>query len=380
MKGRVLYIDDDPSLAELVRRALARMEFQVDLSLDGESGLEQVRDTAYDVVLVDYLMPGISGLEVLKKLGEQEDRPPVIMLTGGGNEAIAVKALKQGAADYLVKDIDNHFLQLLPIVITQVLKNHRLEAEKKVAEEAREQLICELDSFSHTVAHDLKSPLFSMDMAMDLLREHMGSQKNEVNGLMEELRFGVQKMTNIIDELLLLASVRKEEVTMQPVHMEPLIENALRRLEFMRVTYRPKITLHTPMPPALGYASWIEEVWTNYLSNAFKYGGKPPQISIGGLVLGNQVQYWVEDNGAGLSGAETEKLFVPFSRIEEAKVEGHGLGLSIVQRIIQKLGGQVSVKSVPGKGSTFSFTLQAQSPGLTSGAGTPVYLSQQPSI
>jgi signal transduction histidine kinase len=113
-------------------------------------------------------------------------------------------------------------------------------------------------------------------------------------------------------------------------------------------------------PVAAGYAPWVEEVWANYVSNALKYGGTPPRIELGATLEGDaMVRFWVRDNGAGLSAEQQSNLFKMYSRLDTKRVEGHGLGLSIVQRIVNKLGGQVGVESAVGQGCTFSFTLPA---------------------
>jgi two-component system sensor histidine kinase/response regulator len=102
----------------------------------------------------------------------------------------------------------------------------------------------------------------------------------------------------------------------------------------------------------------VEEIWTNYLSNAIKYGGQPPCVELGATEQSDDfVRFWVRDNGNGLTGEEQARLFAPFTRLYPAQVKGYGLGLSIVQRIVDKLGGQVGVESRLGQGSTFSFTL-----------------------
>src|SRR5439155_27155760 len=104
-------------------------------------------------------------------------------------------------------------------------------------------------------------------------------------------------------------------------------------------------------------APWVEEVWVNYLSNAVKYSGTPPQVEIGARLQGEKVRFWVRDNGRGLDTGERSRLFQPFSRLNHSRTEGHGLGLSIVQRIMEKLGEQVGADSEVGQGSTFYFVL-----------------------
>ena len=110
----------------------------------------------------------------------------------------------------------------------------------------------------------------------------------------------------------------------------------------------------------MGYAPWVEEIWVNYLSNGLKYGGYPPRLELGGETLPNDmIRFWISDNGQGLDDEQQSNLFLPFTRLQSGKVSGQGLGLSIVRRIVEKLGGIVGVESQPGGGSKFYFTLPA---------------------
>jgi signal transduction histidine kinase len=95
----------------------------------------------------------------------------------------------------------------------------------------------------------------------------------------------------------------------------------------------------------------------NLLSNALKYGGTPPRLDLGGAAEGSQVRFWVRDNGEPLSDDERRRVFIPFTRLQQARADGHGLGLVTVQRIVAKLGGTVGVKPAPESGNEFSFTL-----------------------
>jgi signal transduction histidine kinase len=177
-----------------------------------------------------------------------------------------------------------------------------------------------------------------------------------------------QRISSIIDELLLLASVRKEDVSIEPIYMFNVILEARHRVEPMLKERNVELVVPKEWPLALGYAPWIEHVWTNYLNNALRYGAPPtgsgqtPRIELGADAPADGfVRFWVRDNGRGLSAEERGRLFIPFTRLKQVRARGHGLGLSIVRRIVEKLGGAVSVESagVPGEGCTFSFTLPA---------------------
>jgi signal transduction histidine kinase len=142
--------------------------------------------------------------------------------------------------------------------------------------------------------------------------------------------------------------------------MVELVLEAQMRLTDMIEKYEAEILMPDDWPIALGYGPWVEEVWANYLSNAIKYGGRPPRAELGADRLADgMVRFWIKDNGPGLNPEEQSKLFVPFTQLAQVHTRGHGLGLSIVHRIVEKLGGQVAVKSesIPGQGSMFSFTL-----------------------
>ncbi len=236
---------------------------------------------------------------------------------------------------------------------------HARTLEQTIAE--REQLIEELDAFAHTVAHDLKNPLGLVVGYAEMLLSDEFDQITE-----ERLRFtlgmitqGAERMNNIIQALLLLAGVRKaESVKVRRLDMGMIVREVRYRLKHLIDRYDADLSLPEAWPMALGYAAWIEEVWANYVSNALKYGGQPPRIELGATVQDDGfVRFWVRDNGPGLTPEEQTQVFTPFTRLSKIEVEGHGLGLSIVQRIVEKLGGQVGVESTVGQGSVFSFTL-----------------------
>jgi signal transduction histidine kinase len=230
----------------------------------------------------------------------------------------------------------------------------------------REHMITELDAFAHTVAHDLKGPLAAMTGFAHLLASDLsatpgvGAPTQEMAQTMIE---SAGQMTGIVDALLLLASVRRmDEVASGPLAMGPLLAAALGRVEPLRQQMGGSISLPDRWPEAVGYAPWLGEVWVNYLSNALKYGGKP-QVEVGAdPPQASSVRFWVRDHGPGLTAIQQAKLFAPFERLEQVHTQGYGLGLSIVRRIVERLGGEVGVDSAPGQGSTFWFSLPTSPP------------------
>jgi signal transduction histidine kinase len=181
----------------------------------------------------------------------------------------------------------------------------------------------------------------------------------------EEIQFSIaaigqaaNKMDHIMNDLLLLASVGRVEVVIKPLDMASIMTGVWHVLGQMIEEYQAIIVVPDTWPVAQGYGPWIEVVWTNYISNAMKYGGKPPRIELGAMVEPEgMVHFWVRDNGPGLTRDDQSRLFVPFTRLAPSLVEGNGVGLSIVQRIIERLGGQISIESEVGQGSIFRFSL-----------------------
>ncbi len=221
----------------------------------------------------------------------------------------------------------------------------------------------ELDTFAHTVAHDLKNPVgLIMGYAEVLAQDYAAMSDEQRERFLQTVARNGRKMKSIIEELLLLAQVRKMQVEREPLDMAVIVFEAQQRMADMIKECQAEIVLPAEWPIALGYAPWVEEVWVNYFSNAIKYGGLPPRLELGAAAeSGGMVRFWVHDNGPGLAPEAEAQLFVPFTRLDQIRVKGHGLGLSIVRRIVEKLGGQVGEESQPGQGSTFFFTLHAAS-------------------
>ncbi|KAA3659761.1 MAG: PAS domain-containing sensor histidine kinase [Chloroflexi bacterium] len=234
---------------------------------------------------------------------------------------------------------------------------------RKQFELEREKLIEDLEAFAHTVAHDLKSPLAVTVGLVDLLNSgYFDLSPDEQSENLVALDITARKMISIVDALLLLARVQTiDDIEREPLDMHLIMHEVLARLDQMIQEYEVEITLPVNWPTCVGYALWVEEVWINLLSNAIKYGGRPPIIQINAAMQDDgMIRYWVDDNGQGLTLKEQKRLFTPFTRLNQSQERGHGLGLSIVKRIVTKLGGQVGVKSKPNSGSLFYFTLPSE--------------------
>ncbi|MBL9102627.1 MAG: AAA family ATPase [Myxococcales bacterium] len=288
---------------------------------------------------------------------------------------VGVLYLENSVSDGAFSEARLSFLRMLAAQMAISLENSDLFSnlermvERRTAElrEANASLVLsnqELDAFARTVAHDLKNPLGTIaGYARYLLDDLEAVDRDELLEVLGRIEKSGEHTVRIVNELLLLASVRKGQVKMAPVDMEAVVQGALARLDAMLGEYGVTVEGPGQWPTALGHAPWIEEIWANYLSNAMKYGGRPPRVQVGATLEGDEhVRFWVRDNGPGISAAEQERVFAEFTRLEGARAEGHGLGLSIVKRIADRLDGSVGLTSELGAGSTFYFTLPRARP------------------
>ncbi len=215
----------------------------------------------------------------------------------------------------------------------------------------------ELDAYAHTVAHDLKNPLTVIVSASEVVSTTTDLSHEHARELYRTVKSTALDMGIIVDELLLLSEVRKRDVPLEPLAMGDIVAIVRDRLAGMVEECHAEILVPSSWPVAMGYEPWIEEVWANYITNALKYGGQPPRIELGAAVQPDHTaRFYVRDNGAGIPPESRADLFIPFSRLGRRRA-GHGLGLSIVFRIVDKLGGRVGVESEPDGGSRFYFTL-----------------------
>lgn len=359
----ILIIEDNPVNMSILLHVLLEAGFNVLVADAGEPGLPMAEENIPDIILLDILLPGIDGFDVCRQLKQNKATKdiPIIFMTALNKTETVVQAFEMGAVDYITKPIKS--AEVLARINTHLTMS-RLQIDLESEVEERGRLIGELDAFAHMVAHDLKNPLGNIVGFTKVLEKGYGRlPEKDVNFALEALSDSAYKMGDIIDSLLALARVRQSEVEVEPVQMVSVINEALKRLQPAIQASHVFVDCAATWPQVDGHAPWLEEVWVNYISNAIKYGGEPPRIYLGWEDQADGFfQFWVQDDGLGLSETQQKQLFQPFTRFHETKADGHGLGLSIVQRIVLKLGGQVGVTSEPGEGCRFFFTLPANEP------------------
>ena len=158
---------------------------------------------------------------------------------------------------------------------------------------------------------------------------------------------------------------------LEVITMDSIVREVIHRVQDLILAARANVHVVGDWPQVTGHAGWLEEVWVNYVTNALKYGGRPPQVTLGATVVEDFVRFWVKDNGSGIAQTDLPRLFEPFVRLQSTQADGHGLGLSIVRRIVERCNGRVGVESVVGEGITFWFELPAYREAVPSGAVSP---------
>lgn len=363
--GTILIVDDNPVNLELLLKSFDQIGFKVLVAKDGPSALKRLQYAKPDLILLDVMMPGIDGIEVCRQL--KADRTtqdiPIIFMSALDDLTSKIKGFEAGAVDYITKPFQQEeVLARITTHLTLRLLQRHLQTQNEQLIRLNDELAernQELDAFAHTVAHDLKNPVgMIINFAELIAREASLPEQSETQlGLIAR---AARKMNNIVNELLLMAGMRRTEVEQYPLNMARIVGEAQQRLSYMIEEQEAELFLPAEWPMAIGHAPWVEEVWVNYLSNGLKYGGQPPRLHLGGDTNPDgMVRFWIRDNGPGLTREQQSHLFTEFTRLAQIKTEGHGLGLSIARRIVEKLGGQVGVESdgIPGQGCTFFFTL-----------------------
>ncbi|MCZ7539447.1 MAG: ATP-binding protein [Anaerolineae bacterium] len=255
----------------------------------------------------------------------------------------------------------------------------RRKSEELVRHYASEMELrnAELDSFSHTVAHNLKTPLglvlgYAGLIASDVDRATQPS----IYEMAQIIERTALTMSGMITSLLMFAQLHETAQMVGPVDMTLHACAAVDRLQMVIAGRSVRVTVDPDLPPALAYGPWVEEVFAILIDNAIKYmapDNPAPRVIVRGnrLPEGDVVRYEVQDNGVGISPHDQERLFAPLTRLKQVDVEGFGMGLTIAQRIVRKLNGTLGVESEVEAGSTFWFTLPAV-PAPVEGAAQPV--------
>ncbi len=356
-RAQILVVDDNADLRRYIASLLVPY-YEVVTANDGREALDMIRVRAPDLVLSDVMMPRLTGVELVREMRAAPATVvvPVILLSARAGEGSTIEGLDAGADDYLTKPFTAQ--ELLARVRSHV---HLAQARRKLVADL-ETANRELDSFSYSVAHDLRGPLRSIDgFSALLLEEDALGLTEEGRRRLDIVRGAAQRMSRLIDDLLHLARINRGEPQRVVFDLSSLVVTVASSLQegahgrSVELSVEPGVQVEAD--PHL-----LQIVLENLLGNAWKFTARRAQarVEFGSLELNGQCCYFVRDNGAGFDMNYAAKLFGVFQRLHpDAEFQGTGIGLATVKRIVARHGGRVWGEGKPGHGATFYFTLEA---------------------
>lgn len=351
LPAHVLVVDDSEDDRDLYERLLTRdMQIgSIDLAESGDEGLALYREHPADCVLLDFNMPGHNGLEVLDSLKTIDPHASVVMMTGEGNEDIAVSAMKAGAYDYVVKDT------ITAPVLRRALSNATEKGSlvRKIAAQRQEQI-----NFIRVLVHDIRAPLRGLTSFTDILGEDLeAGVYDDVPEHLEMIRLSATRMNALVDTLAHYALLDRD-ISFDTVGMNDVVDQVLDHLHMM-IEERKATVEVAPLPTIAGHGPQLVQLFQNLIGNGIKYNQQPqPTVSV---TVRRENDCWlfaIEDNGIGIPRDKVQTVFEPFQRLWSQDVyEGTGLGLAICKKIVERHGGRIWCESDHGSGSCFFFTM-----------------------
>lgn len=404
----VLTVEDSLVQAKRIKRFFEENDIPSRICKNGAEALEEAKKEKPVIIISDIVMPVMDGYEFCSRVKADPELSdiPVILLTSLSDPLDIVKGLQAGADNFITKPYDDDYLltrinylianrhirrmgstdmsieivfqnqkfkinsdkkQILDLLLSvyeaAVNRNEHLQQARRELEEMNENLQAankELEAFSHTVSHDLKSPLNGVLGFATLLNDDFGELLGEEgNSYLGHIINSAHNMVNLIEDLLAFSQSGRGPVNVQKVNLSEMAGSVLEDL--LQVDYAGKYSvsvqddLETKADPAL-----MRVVLNNLMSNALKYSrqNEEPRVEFGVKEMNGKAVYFVSDNGVGFDMDKADDLFRPFIRLHtNEEFQGTGVGLSTVKRIIDRHGGAIWFESAPGKGTTFFFSV-----------------------
>jgi len=356
----LLIVDDTPENIGVLFECLADQNFKIFVAENGSDALEIAKEKRPDLILLDILMPGINGFETcrqLKNIPQTEDIP-VIFMTALSETSDKVKGFQLGAVDYVTKPFQQE--EVLARIKTH-LSIRQLQNQLQVQNEQLIKLNQEKNEFLGIAAHDIKNPLTAIQSVAEVIElDYETMSKNDMVKGAKRISVTTRQLFTLIDNLLDINAIESGKFNISPSRIDifPTLQSVV-----MTYTHRAKtkdITVDFQSPEKQYHAfvdeNTIVQVLDNLISNAIKYSppGKPVNIRV--TKSEKFIRCEIQDEGAGLSESEQQKLFQKFSKLSTKPTGGEhstGLGLFIVKKLVETMNGKVWCESELGKGTTF---------------------------
>jgi signal transduction histidine kinase len=391
--ARILLADDNADVRDYLRRLLSR-SYQVQVVADGEAALQAIQTEPPDLVLTDVMMPKLDGFDLLERV-RADDRTrsiPFIMLSARAGEEARIDGLRAGADDYLTKPFSAR--ELLARVRSQLtmarlrheaflrerelraqIETHAQELERTVARRTAKlrETVAELEHFSYAITHDMRAPLRAMEGFAGMLEEECQANPTQLNlDYVRRIKAAAARLDQLITDSLNYSKTVRQELPTEPVDLGDLLSNLIETYPNLQPD-KADIQLESNLPIVFGNAAGLTQCFANLLGNAVKFGkaGVKPRIRVWAEPVPRPaasenrpplIRVWIEDNGIGIPSHSLERVFGMFQRATKDH-EGTGIGLAIVRKVVERMGGRAGVESVEGEGSRFWVDLHSsQSP------------------
>ncbi len=365
--SRILIADDMATNRAMLAFAFKSTAFEIVQAADGEEVLELVKHQIFDCLLLDQLMPGLSGYETLIQLRKQfsQVQLPIIIVTALYDAKNITIALKNGANDYVTKPVDPN------VILARVnlqLERRKIESELLLAKEKAEKANQDKSMFISSMSHELKTPLNAI-LGFSQLIEMSSRDNQKVLNSLKQITYSSNYLLNMINELLDISKIESENTAEYenfyvPEMLEALSKSCVPLID--KNSNHLEISCANTQEEMLSHKSKLTQILLNLISNAAKFTQNGNiQVIVNNFDDHRWLSFSVKDTGIGISEANQQKLFSDFFQIQESQhlnPQGTGLGLSISLRLTQLLGGTISVKSILGQGSEFIVKLPRVSP------------------
>ncbi|MBM4330267.1 MAG: response regulator [Deltaproteobacteria bacterium] len=373
MEKRVLVVDDEQEIRSLLYQALTQFGgFEVELAENGEEALKKIKDNKFDLVLTDWKMPKLNGLQLVDEITNTNPEIVSVLMSGQGTIDSALEAMRRGASDYLTKPLN---LPEMMIRLHKVLEEKRrlkrlsdfiLQLEKSIKELRK---IDEIKSeFVSVASHELRTPLAAIKNAVQLILKGKTGTINETQvKFLSMAERNINRLMNILNDLLDISRIESGKMMMKFEEMD------LRGLiDFIFSSFKPQadgksiklaMEISQEVPDVYGDRGKVEQILTNLVGNAIKFTPEGGEIVISVKPYdgdGNRVAISVKDSGPGIPSDQLDKIFEKFHQVEgslQRSVGGTGLGLAITKGLVEAHQGKIFVESQVGQGSAFTFTL-----------------------
>jgi len=355
-KIRVLVVEDNASDSELMLHALKNVGYESECEVvqTADDFADRIRKNKYDIILADYRLPGWNGMETVAMVRQEDVDIPVVLVSGALGELKAVECIKQGAADYVLKD----HLARLPQSVRRAIEERDLRDENRRTQEELARSNRDLEQFAYVASHDLQEPLRMVATYTQLLAErYQGKLDENADKYIHYAVEGALRMQTLVKDLLAFSRVGRKQETLRETDCNLVVRNVIANLQALIQETGARID-YEALPVLVADPSELLQLFQNLIGNAIKFrGAEPPEICITARKEKKEWLVSIKDNGIGIEPQHVEDVFVIFKRLHtREEYPGSGIGLAICKKIVEHNQGHIWVESQPGMGSTFQFT------------------------